>query len=123
VEAALAAEGCPERVARAVAGAAAGRVSRVVPEPLERAPPSPEDTAYARLSGRLLATESIRTATAASYGFGFMARLVIAFIVVMGALVAALDFFPRVLRPASVAVPPQPIPVQLVPPPDKAGAR
>ena len=85
-----------------MARAAAGPVSRLVPDPLERATVRPEDAAYARLSERIHAAESMRTATASSYGFGFMARLAIAFIVVIGALIAALDFFPRVLQPAKV---------------------
>ena len=123
IEKILVAEGCPDRAAACVARASGGPISRVVHEPLERATLTPEDAAYARLSGRLVTAESIRTATASSYGFGFMARLAIAFIVVVGALVAALDFFPRVLQPAKVAAPPQPIPVQLVPPPGKPATR
>jgi hypothetical protein len=86
----------------------------VVPAPLERGAVPPADAAYARLSERLSAAESMRTATASSYGFGFVVRLALAFVIVMGALVAALDFFPRVMRPAKVA--PAPYPVELLPP-------
>lgn len=110
-------EGCPADVAAEVARVAAGPVSRVVPAPLERVLLRPEDAAYARLAERTLAAESMRNATASSYGFGFIIRLAIAFVLVMGALIASLDFFPRALRPAKVA--PQPAaayPVQLVPP-------
>lgn len=99
-------------------------MSRVVPAPLERVLLRPEDEAYARLAERTLAAESMRNVTASSYGFGFIIRLAIAFVLVMGALVAALDFFPRVLRPAKVAPAPAPAyPVQLLPPPGKQEKR
>ena len=107
----------------AAARASAGEVSRQVPEPLARGTRRPEDQAYARLAERTLAAESMRTATASSYGFGFIARLAIAFVVVIVALVAALDFFPRALRPKAEPVAAPPIPVQLVPPPGKSDAR
>lgn len=119
----LVAEGCPEDVATTVARVSAGLVSRVVPAPLERGAVPPEDAAYARLSERLFAAESMRNATASSYGFGFVIRLAVAFVVVIGGLVAALDFFPRVMRPAKVAPAPAPLPIQLVPPPGKADTR
>ena len=124
VTATLVAEGCPDHVAATVARASAGPVSRVVPAPLERGAVPPEDAAYARLSERMIAAESMRTATASSYGFGFVIRLALAFVIVMGALVAALDFFPRVLRPAKVAPAPAPVyPVQLLPPPEQPAKR
>jgi hypothetical protein len=124
VSATLVAEGCPDHVAATVARASAGPVSRVVPAPLERGAVPPEDAAYARLSERMIAAESMRTATASSYGFGFLIRLALAFVIVMGALIAALDFFPRVLRPAQVAPAPAPVyPVQLLPPPEQPAKR
>jgi hypothetical protein len=129
VAATLVAEGCPGPVAATVARASAGPISRVVPAPLERGAVPPADDAYARLSGRLAAAESMRTATASSYGFGFVIRLALAFVVVIGALVAALDFFPRALRPAKVApapAAPAPYSVELLPPsppPAKSEAR
>jgi hypothetical protein len=99
-------------------------VSRVVPAPLERGAVPPEDAAYARLAERMIAAESMRTATASSYGFGFLIRLALAFVIVMGALLAALDFFPRALRPAKVAPAPAPAyPVQLLPPAEQPAKR
>ncbi len=117
IERTLAGEGCPESVAADAARASAGRVSRLVPDPLTRNTQRPEDAAYIRLAERTLAAQSMRTATASSYGFGFLAKLAIAFAVVVGSLVYALDFFPRLMQPAKVAPQPAPpMPVQLVPP-------
>ncbi|APV49957.1 hypothetical protein BWI17_09820 [Betaproteobacteria bacterium GR16-43] len=106
-------EGCPQDLATDVAHSVGSPVARRVPDPLEREVVRPEDAAYARLAERGRATKSMREATASSYGFGFIARLAIAFVVIMVALVSSLDFFPRALQPAKVA--PPPIPIQLVP--------
>jgi hypothetical protein len=115
VEEALIGEGCPADVASGASDAIAGTVSRRVKSPLEREMVTPVDAAYARLAERTLAAEAVRTMTPSSYGLGFIIRLAVAFVVIMGALVASLDFFPRILRPAKVE-PAPPMPVQLVPP-------
>jgi len=117
VEGALAAEGCPADAASEAAGAIAGSISRRVKSPLEREAVTPVDAAYARLSDRIAAAESARGMTASSYGLGFIIKLAVAFVVIMGALVTSLDFFPRILRPAKVE--PGPVPIQLLPPSDK----
>lgn len=117
----LAAEGVPEDVI-AESAPAAGPLQRRVYDPLERQAMPPEDEAYLRLAQRTQAAESLRTATLSSYGFGFIARLAIASVLAMVALVAALDFFPRLVAPPKVAAPPPPpVPILLVPPPEKAG--
>ncbi len=122
IERVLSGEGCPGEVAASVASAAGGPVSRVVGDPLERPQSTPVDVAYTRLAERALATESLRTATASSYGFGFIARLAIAFLVVIAGLIAALDFFPRLVAPAKLApAPPRPVPVELLPAPARDG--
>lgn len=110
---ALAAEGCPPDAAADAASAIAGSVSRRVKSPLEREAVTPVDAAYARLADRTVAAESARTMTPSSYGLGFIIKLAVAFVVIMGALVASLDFFPRILRPAKVE--PAPVTIQLVP--------
>ena len=119
----LAEEGCPQALIDEVAPAA-GPVARRVYDPLERQTIRPVDEAYARLADRAHAAESMRTATVASSGFGFIAWLAIASLVATVALILALDFFPRILQPAKVApLPPPPIPIQLVPPPEAAPKR
>lgn len=119
----LAGEGVPEDVI-AESAPAAGPLQRRVYDPLERPAAPPEDEAYLRLAQRTQAAESLRTATLSSYGFGFIARLAIASVLAMVALVAALDFFPRLVGPAKVTpTPPQPVPIQLVPPAEKSGKR
>jgi hypothetical protein len=114
VEQALIDEGCPPAVAADGAVSIAGMVSRRVKSPLERELVTPLDAAYARLAERTLAAESVRTMTASSYGLGFIIKLAVAFVVIMGALVASLDFFPRILQ--SPKVQPVPVTIQLVPP-------
>ena len=117
VEQALVDEGCPPSVAAEGAAAIAGAVSRRVKSPLEREFVSPVDAAYARLADRTVAAESARNLTPSSYGLGFIIKLAVSFAVIMGALVASLDYFPRILRPAKVE--PAPVQLQLLPPPEK----
>ena len=121
VEQALIDEGCPPAIAADGATSIAGLVSRRVKSPLERELVTPVDAAYARLAERTVAAESVRTMTASSYGLGFIIKLAVAFVVIMGALVTSLDFFPRILRPAKVE--PAPVQIQLLPPPEKSDKR
>lgn len=121
VEGLLAAEGCAPDVSAEVAASTAGPIARRVHDPLERRSPHPEDEAYARLATRLHSAEHLRTATLSSFGFGFIVKLAVAFVLVIVALVMALDFFPRLVTPQKAAPQaPQPVPIQLVPP-EKAG--
>lgn len=120
---ALTEEGCPVDVATVAARAAGGRFSRVVPG-IERSYRSPEDAAYARLAARTQANQAMMEARGSSFGFGFIARLAVAFGLSLGALYLALYFVPRALQSpvdAGTASPPKaempPMPVQLVPEP------
>jgi hypothetical protein len=113
VEQALVDEGCPPSVAADGAAAIAGTVSRRVKSPLEREFVSPVDAAYARLADRTVAAESARNMTPSSYGLGFIVKLAVSFAVIMGALIASLDYFPRILRPAKVEA--APVQIQLLP--------
>jgi hypothetical protein len=123
IEALLVGEGCPRAVAAEVAASTAGPITRRVADPLERQTVRPEDEAYTRLAARLESAETMRKATASSYGFGFIARLAIAFVIVMVALTSALDFVPRAFRAPRSAAPPAPVPIELLPAPAKGDAK
>jgi hypothetical protein len=95
---ALAEEGCPVEIATVVARASGGPYSRVV-HTLERNACSPGDAAYARLAARTLATQAMQEASgSASYGLGFLVKLVIAFVLSCIVLYLALAAIPRALQ-------------------------
>lgn len=123
---ALTEEGCPVEVATVVARAAGGRFSRVVPG-IERSYRSPEDAAYARLAARTRANQAMMEARGTGFGFGFLAKLAVVFVLSIGALYLALHFVPRALHSAADASPAPPqkaempaMPVHLVPEPRRA---